>query len=188
MKGTAGIIAAVSALLAGVLVFVFVEFQHGGDRRGVRLGGVRKAQACTEQAPVCLPQLTIIDMAGKAWTPEELADKIVVVNVWATWCKPCEAEIPDLAAVYARYAERGVVMLGLLNDSAPDPVVERFVKTHGVNYPVVRMDDELYEAFDQPDTLPTTFLYDRSGHLRFGQPGFMSERRLSGMLDELLAE
>jgi thiol-disulfide isomerase/thioredoxin len=170
------------------MVFVFVEFQHGGERSGVRLGKMRKASACTDKAPTCLPQLTMVDMAGRAWPPEALADKIVVVNVWATWCKPCEEEIPDLVAVQRRYADRGVVLLGLLNDSAEDRVVERFVRTHGVNYPVVRLDEDLYQAFDQPDTLPTTFLYDRSGHLRFGQPGFMSEKRLSRMLDELLAE
>ncbi|HLU67493.1 MAG TPA: TlpA disulfide reductase family protein [Kofleriaceae bacterium] len=188
MKGAAGVIAAVVALLAGVLVLVFVQFQDGGDRRGVRLG-MRKAEAaCTEEAPRCLPKLTMIDTAGRAWPPEAMADKVVIVNVWATWCKPCATEIPDLMAIQRRYADRGVILIGLLSDSVDDAGLEAFARRYSINYPIVRMDDELYEAFDRPDMLPTTFLYDRSGHLRFGEPGIMTEARLAGMLDDLLAE
>jgi thiol-disulfide isomerase/thioredoxin len=188
-KGSAGVIAAVVALLAGILVFVFVEFQHGGDRRGVRLGPPPKAQAgCTEDAPRCLPKLTMTDTSGTSWSPEALAGKVVVVNVWATWCKPCEAEIPDLSAIHQKYAARGVVLIGLLNDGVDDSTLAAFVRRHGLDYPVVRMDEELYRAFDHPDALPTTFIYDRSGHLRFDRSGAMSEKRLAATLDPLIAE
>jgi thiol-disulfide isomerase/thioredoxin len=146
MKGNAAIVA-VAALLAGFLVFVFVEFQHGGERRGVGVG-VGRAEACGDASPRCLPKATFIDTTGQAWPPEALADKVVVVNVWATWCRPCAEEIPDLATAYRRYKDRGVVMLGLLADSVSDAELKRFVDEYGINYPIVPMDADLARALD----------------------------------------
>ena len=189
MRGTAGIIALASAVLVGVLVVVFVQFQDGGNRSGVRVGGASKAEAsCTERSPRCLPKITMMDLAGREWGPDDLAGKVVVVNVWATWCKPCAAEIPDLEAIHRAYQKKGAVLLGLLNDNASDATLEAFVERMGITYPVVRMDDSLFAAFDEPDRLPTTFVYDRTGHLYFGDKGVMTEERLGAMLDELLAD
>lgn len=181
---SAGIIAAV--LVAGIVAFLLIHFQ--GGKSGVSVG-VRKAEAsCTDKAPRCLPKMTMIDTAGTAWTPEALAGKVVVVNVWATWCRPCAAEIPDLIKVQKRYADKNVVLLGLLNDNVADDKLQSFAERFHINYPIVRMDDELYDVFDHPDMLPTTFVYDTSGHLRFDEPGAMSQSQLSGVLDELLSE
>lgn len=189
MRGTAGIIALASAVLVGILVVVFVQFQDGGTRRGVRVGGAAKAEAsCTERAPRCLPKITMMDLAGREWRPEDLAGKVVVVNVWATWCKPCAQEIPDLQAIHRAYEKKGAVLIGLLNDSVGDAALDSFVERMKIDYPVVRMDDDLYAAFDEPDRLPTTFVYDRTGHLYFGEPGIMTEERLGAMLDKLLAD
>ena len=190
MKGTAGILVAVTALLAGIMVFVFVEFRGGGDEGGgVRVGGVRKAEAaCSEAAPQCLPRMTLLDTDGTAWTPEALAGKVVVVNVWATWCKPCVTEIPDLVQVYEAYREKGVVMLGVLDDNADDATAISFAAERGVNYPIVRMDDDLFKALGRPSKLPTTFVYDRSGHLHHGESGMVTRAELSSMIDELLAQ
>jgi len=191
VKGTAGILLAVTALLAGILAFVFVEFRGGGEEGGsaVRVGGIRKAEAaCSEAAPQCLPRLTLIDTDGNAWTPEALAGKVVVVNVWATWCKPCVTEIPDLAQVYKGYKDKGVVMLGVLDDNADDATAISFAAERGINYPVVRMDDDLFKALNRPSRLPTTFVYDKSGHLRYDDAGVVTRAQLGKLLDELIAE
>jgi thiol-disulfide isomerase/thioredoxin len=189
MRGTAGIIALASAVLVGVLVVVFVQFQDGGSRRGVTVGGAGKAEAsCHESSPRCLPKLTMMDLAGREWGPSDLNGKVVVVNVFATWCAPCAAEIPDLVAVQREYEKRGAILIGLLNDNVDDGALDGYVDRMKINYPVVRMDDELYGAFGEPDRLPTTYVYDKSGHLYFGEPGIMTDDRLGAMLDKLLAE
>jgi len=185
MKGSA-LIAATAAVLAGLLVFAFVEFQHGDEGRGVRVGLGSAEAACREDAPRCLPKLTYIDRSGRAWPPELLANKVVVVNVWATWCRPCTMEIPDLAKVYSRYRDRGVVMLGLMTDDVTDEELVAFSSQYGINYPVVQMDEELARAFDYPQALPTTFVYDQSGHMRYGRPGLVTAEMLEEKLDELL--
>ena len=189
MKGTAGILLAVTAVLAGLLVFAFVEFSGGGDEGGGVRVGVRKAEAaCSEAAPQCLPRLTLLDHDGNAWTPEKLAGKVVVVNVWATWCKPCVTEIPDLVEVYKAYKGKDVVMLGVLDDNADDATAASFAAERGINYPIVRMDDDLYRALDNPSKLPTTYVYDKSGHLRYGESGKVTRAQMTKLLDELLAE
>ncbi|HYU15738.1 MAG TPA: TlpA disulfide reductase family protein [Candidatus Acidoferrum sp.] len=186
MKGSA-IIAGVTALLAGILVFVFVQFQGEGGGRGVSVG-LGRAEACTDDAPRCMPKMDLVDTTGQAWTPQTLAGKVVVVNVWATWCRPCEMEIPDLIAVNKRYKDRGVVLIGLLADDVAVPDLEAFVSRHGIDYPIVPLDDELARAFDYPQALPTTFIYDRRGHMRYGRPGMVSQDRLESTLDDLLRQ
>ncbi|HTE56722.1 MAG TPA: TlpA disulfide reductase family protein [Kofleriaceae bacterium] len=186
MKGSA-IIAATAAVLAGLLVFVFVQFQHGGEGSGVKVGLGRAEAACNEDTPRCLPKITFTDRAGTPWPPETLANKVVVVNVWATWCRPCAMEIPDLVDVYKRYKDRGVVLLGLMTDDVSDEELAAFRSQYGINYPIVQMDESLSRAFDYPQALPTTFIYDRRGHMTYGRPGMISAEMLESTLDELLA-
>jgi thiol-disulfide isomerase/thioredoxin len=186
MKGSA-IIAAVAAVLAGILVFVFIQFQDSDGGRGVSVG-LGRAEACSDDAPRCLPRTTLVDTTGQAWTPEALAGKVVVVNVWATWCRPCAMEIPDLVAVHARYKDRGVVLVGLLADDVAAPDLQAFVSRYGIAYPIVPLDDELARAFDYPQALPTTFIYDRRGHMRYGRPGAVTQDQLESTLDQLLGE
>ena len=183
MKGSA-VIAAAAALLVGILVFIFVQFQHGGGK-GVRVG-LNKAEACTEVAPRCIPKMTFIDTTGMAFPPDTLAGKVVIVNFWATWCRPCAVEIPDLVDVYRRYKDKDVVMLGLLADDVNDQELELFIKQYGVNYPVVLVDDDIAKAFDYPEALPTTFIYDRRGHMEYGRPGLVSAGQLESTVDRLL--
>jgi thiol-disulfide isomerase/thioredoxin len=186
MKGSA-IIAAVAAVLAGLLVLLFVQFQQGGEGPAVKVGIGKAEAACTDETPRCLPKITFTDRAGTQWSPESLAGKVVVVNVWATWCRPCALEIPDLVDVYRRYEDKGVVLLGLMTDNVSDEELARFRSQFGINYPIVQMDEELGRAFGYPQALPTTFIYDRGGHMTYGKPGMISDETLEASLDKLLA-
>ena len=81
------LIALLIAAAAGAATFGFIQISSDG-KSGVSVG-VSKAEACTDVAPSCLPKVDLIDTHGKVWTPDSLAGKVVVVNFWATWCKPC---------------------------------------------------------------------------------------------------
>src|SRR5690606_4659248 len=96
MKRHAAIGLLVAAVI-GAMVFVFVEI--GGSSSGkVRLGA-RSAEACTGAAPRCLHGLPMIDRDGRTWLGPEQSGRVVVINVWATWCKPCKHELPELVAL-----------------------------------------------------------------------------------------
>lgn len=182
MKGRA-LIGGVAAASLGLVVFLFLQFK--GD--GSAAVGLRKAEAaCTGKSPTCLPHVTLVDSAGAVHPPEELAGKVVVINFWATWCEPCRREIPDLAAIYARYKDRGLILIGVMADAPSDERLAAFVAEHGVNYPIVRGDRELLRMFEDPENLPTTFIYDRSGHSRYAEPGALTAAELDALLVDLI--
>jgi len=171
---------------AGVGMVAFIVFQISSVSSGGVKMGVSKAEACTDQGRDCLPQIDMLDSEGTVWTAESLQDKVVVVNFWATWCAPCKAEIPDLAHFHDKYKSKDVVLLGLMTDQVADSVLKNFARQTGLNYPVVPVDDELAAAFGYPEALPTTFIYDRSGHLVFERPGAVSEEMLAKKVRSLL--
>ena len=174
--------------LIGLVAFLLVQFSTVSvDKDGVRVGGVQSAEAgCYQDGPNCLPPMDFIDEAGEVWTPESLAGKVVVINFWATWCKPCQHEVPDLAQVYRKYKEKDVVILGLMSDNPSDAQLATFTERHGLDYPVIRVSQEISEAFGHPRALPTNFVYSRSGHLVFDSPGSMTADALEHEINQLL--
>ncbi len=141
---------------------------------------------CYQDGPNCLPPIDYIDAEGTVWTPELLKGKVVVINFWATWCGPCQHEVPDLARVYRKYKDKGVVLLGLMTDKVSDEKLKAFSEKYGLDYPVVRVDQMTSEAFGHPRNLPTNFVYNRTGHLVFDSPGAITAGALEREIKELL--
>src|SRR3954447_20132142 len=167
MTSTKALIGLLLAGTAGVIIFLFVHLS--GDGGKIELGS-KRASACTRGQDDCLPDLKYIDTNGKAYTLDQLTGKVVVVNFWATWCHPCQKEIPDLSKLYEKYKDKGVVMLGVLtNDHPSDSDLLNFASDHAMSYPIVRESSNILMSFKYPQALPTTFVFDRGGH-QVGRP------------------
>lgn len=117
-------------------------------------------------------KLTALD--GSAIGSESLKGKVVVVDFWATWCGPCIHEIPGYVALQKKYADRGLVIVGLSVDQKGEAAVNPFAKKMGVNYPLALADSEIIEAFGGFEAIPTTFLIDREGKIRHRKTGAMA--------------
>jgi thiol-disulfide isomerase/thioredoxin len=143
-------------------------------------------KGCYQDGPACLPPIDYVDTTGKVWTPDELSGKVVVINFWATWCRPCQFEIPDLAKVARKYKDQGFIILGFMSDQPSDAKLKAFRERYGLDYPVIRVDRALSDAFGQPRALPTNFVYDRNGHLVFDRPGAVSAAQLEHEIKGLL--
>jgi peroxiredoxin len=103
------------------------------------------------------------DLDGKEWKLRGLRGKVVLVNFWATWCPPCRKEMPDLGALYARFREKGFVVLAISDEDAGK--VAAFVKEHDVRYPVLLDPGGKVGKLFGAEGIPKSFVYSRDGKL-----------------------
>lgn len=136
------------------------------------------------------PDFTLDALDGTKVTLSELRGKIVVVNLWATWCFPCRAETPALERSYEQYRDSGVVVLGvnLTNqDSVSD--AKSFVQEFKLTYPILLDRDGNVAYLYQLRGIPTTFFINRHGVIRTAVVGGpMSETFIRSKIEALLRE
>ncbi|MCW3099943.1 MAG: alkyl hydroperoxide reductase/Thiol specific antioxidant/Mal allergen [Chthonomonadaceae bacterium] len=106
---------------------------------------------------------TLTDLEGKPWTLKSLHGKVVLVNFWATWCPPCRKELPDLQALYDRFKDRGLVVLGISDEDTTK--VQPFVTEHKLTYPILLDPGRKVNQLFDIQGIPRSLFYDRSGKL-----------------------
>ena len=186
-SGTKALLGLLVAGTAGLVVFLFVHLSRDGGIR-IRPGATPAAAECTKGQRDCLPDLGYTDTSGVAYTRDALAGKVVLVNFWATWCHPCQAEIPALSKVYDKYKSKGVVFLGVLTDPVDSNQLLNFQSDHNMTYPVVRATRQVMASYDEPSSLPTTFVYSRGGKQVFSRIGALRESELDSLVAQLEAQ
>jgi peroxiredoxin len=109
------------------------------------------------------PQFSLADLKGNAIRLANLKGKVVFVNVWATWCEPCRQEMPAMQALYTVLAGPDFEMLAVSSDQSQRDVVERFVKTYQLSFPVLPDPDLQVAGRYRVTGYPETFVIDRNG-------------------------
>ena len=111
-------------------------------------------------------------LSGETLTSEELKGNIVILDFWATWCRPCIQSLPHLNALHAKYSKQGLVIVGVNALDNRDPA--EFVKTHKLSYRNVKGDSvaSLYGI----SSLPFVMLIDRQGNLIDFYNGYFGEQ------------
>ncbi|MEO7734039.1 MAG: TlpA disulfide reductase family protein [Kofleriaceae bacterium] len=182
---TKALIGILLAGTAGMVIFLFVHLSNDG---GIRPGPASAHAECSKGERDCLPDVNYTDTDGVAYTHASLAGKVVLVNFWATWCHPCQKEIPDLSRVYDKYKAKGVVFLGVMTDTPDNQALLNFKSDFEMSYPIVRSNSDVMVSFNYPDALPTTFVYDRGGKQIYNHVGPLRERELDSLLAQLSAQ
>lgn len=111
------------------------------------------------------PAFVRSDLAHQSVSLAALRGKVVLLTFWATWCAPCQMEIPHFIAWQKQYGPQGLQIIGVSMDDDDVPV-RSLVKKHGLNYPVLMGDEKLGLAYGGVLGLPVTFLIDREGVVR----------------------
>ena len=111
------------------------------------------------------PALRVQQLDGHDFDLTKLRGRVVLVNVWATWCSPCRVEMPTLNAFYRRYHSRGLDVLGLSIDEAPDVAQVRQVMRQ-FSYPAALANAARVNGFGQPIAVPVTYVIDARGVIR----------------------
>lgn len=169
----------------GMLVFLFVHLSKDGK---LRTGAAPAHAECTKGQRDCLPDVNYTDVNGVAYTLASLTGKVVLVNFWATWCHPCQKEIPDFSKVYDKYKTKDVVFLGVLMDNVDEQKLLNFRSDYDMTYPVVRSNSDLMVAYNYPEAMPTTYVFDRHGKQVFSRVGPVHEQELDSLIGRLAAQ
>jgi predicted alpha/beta superfamily hydrolase len=152
-----------------------VEWLYSGVKLALVLTVMLLATGCGKQepgvvgaqrlaTPFSLEAFRATDLEGVDRSVATWQGRVVIVNVWATWCPPCRREIPALAALQAKYP-RTVLVLGLLQDNVTDDMARTFGRATGMTYPIVRSSFEIESKLPAILALPMTFVVDRTGQL-----------------------
>ncbi len=119
------------------------------------------------------PELTTFKLEGKL--PDNLRGKVVLVDFWASWCGPCKLSFPVMEDLHQRYHERDLVVIAVnVDEGAAD--MQSFLKKHSTGFAVVRDASQKLVARAAITTMPTSFLLDRAGKVRFVHHGFLGDK------------
>jgi len=108
------------------------------------------------------PPLVVQQLDGREFDLSAHRGNVVILNIWATWCPPCRAEMPALDSFYRQHRDEGVDVIGL---SADDPRDRRSVVKvmQGFSYPAALASDSKVDGFDSPAVLPVTYVVGVDG-------------------------
>ena len=128
------------------------------------------------------PELTFKDLQGRDVKLSDLRGKVVLVNFWATWCKPCKEEMPAMQASYDKLRDKGFVVLAV-NELEDTARVAEHIRTHGHTFEVVMDHNNQVANMYGVVGLPASFLIDPQGIVRERISGsLLTESRIEEMV------
>jgi cytochrome c biogenesis protein CcmG/thiol:disulfide interchange protein DsbE len=134
------------------------------------------------------PDLVLSDLDGVQHALADYRGQVVLVNLWATWCPPCKAEMPTLEAYYQDHQADGFVTFAV-DDGDPADAVTAFVDQYNLSFPVLL--DPTYQATDhafKTRNLPSSFVIDREGNVRLRWVGEIDRATLEKYVTPLIAQ
>jgi thiol-disulfide isomerase/thioredoxin len=135
-----------------------------------------------------LPDLSSFHLEGKL--PDDLKGQVILLDFWASWCAPCKASFPAMEELTKKYSSQGLTIVAVSVDEKSQNM-QRFLKSAKVSFPVVRDAQHKPVAAADPHGMPTSFLIDRSGKIRFVHSGFDRDettRQYVKEIEQLLKE
>jgi thiol-disulfide isomerase/thioredoxin len=134
------------------------------------------------------PELSLTDLSGNPVSLVDYRGKVVLVNLWATWCPPCKEEMPALETFYRKHAGDGFAIVAV-NDGDPASDVAQFVKDYKLTFPVWL--DPTYIATEKAFktlNLPSSFVIDRNGQVVLSWVGGINLRTLEKYVTPIIED
>jgi peroxiredoxin len=152
-----------------------------------QIHAVSATQVCSAPMRRANLDFKLHDIAGREIALSRFRGKVVLINFWATWCAPCRVEIPGFIALYRKYHDRGLVILGVSVDD-PVPRLAAFVAALGVTYPVLAgaQQRDFLDAFGPLAGFPTSLLISRQGRICAQYVGLAGQAELEQRIVALL--
>jgi peroxiredoxin len=113
------------------------------------------------------PDFTLHDANGQSIKLSDYRGKVVLLNFWATWCGPCQIEIPWFIEFEQQFKSKGFEVVGVSMDEDGWKAVKPYIAERKINYRILLGDETVSQLYGGLDALPTTFLIDRDGKFAF---------------------
>ncbi|MDP9050856.1 MAG: TlpA family protein disulfide reductase [Acidobacteriota bacterium] len=131
------------------------------------------------------PEFVRTDLDHRRLNLRAYRGKVVLLNFWATWCAPCQVEMPSFVSWQRKYGPRGLQVIGISMDDDPALVRAAYLKLK-LNYPVAMGDVKLGDLYGGVLGLPMTFLIDRHGKIRAEFQGEAHLNKIEAQMQSLL--
>jgi thiol-disulfide isomerase/thioredoxin len=188
------------SLLVIIAVVAVIAATYLADRatRQPRNGKISASvgnPAPNPKAPKLAPEITLRALDGKDLSLDQYKGKVVLVNFWATWCEPCQVEIPWLIEMQQKYAAKGFTVLGIAMDEEGASVVTPWVQKERfdvngaksqMNYPIVIGNDAAADKFGGLLGYPTSVLITRDGKIVKRITGIISYEEIARSIESQL--
>lgn len=173
-----------AALIAAVALAAFAWwFLLGGGIERFRPRGAEPSGSGGVGQPA--PDFALDTPASTTIRLAELRGSVVLLNFWATWCTPCRAEMPEFESAYREYRDRGFAVLAVDVEERAEEV-EPFMRELGLTFPaLLDLDGSVSRAY-RARALPSSFLVDRDGVVRYVRVGALTKATLEAELKKLL--
>ncbi len=175
----------------------FAHLDQDADFNAIRQSA--EFQAARKQAPINMLakakfdfDFSLPDLDGKTVSLAAYKGKVVIVDVWGTWCPPCRMEIPHFVELHKKYREAGLEIIGVNYEQGIPPekvseTVKKFVEENGVSYPCVIGDLATQRKIPNLEAFPTTLFLDHTGKVRLKLVGYNPLETLEEFVTLLLA-
>lgn len=109
------------------------------------------------------PDFTLMNMQGEPVSLSQYRGKVVILNLWATWCPPCREEMPSMEGLYQKYKDQGLVILAVSADENGKKAVSQFLQRTPYSFPILLDSDSVVQNAYGVFRFPESFIIDRNG-------------------------
>ncbi len=163
-----------SLLLATLLVTTIGCGQSGSKASTAKVDDAKKLN------------FTFQDVDGNTIDAREHFGKVVIVDMWDTWCGPCKKEIPHFIELHEKYKDQGFEMIGMAFARYGAPKVKEFGNDMKISYTNGIISPEAEKIFGRPRSIPTTFIIGKNGEIAETVVGYRPKEYFEQKIQELL--